>query len=131
MEFQIEVRDYEVRLGRCPEEGTDYFGLSYAVVATRRDGRRWVHTRQFLDAVQGYDEEFRQSFYRRGDGSAKVNAQRLADRVFDHLLQGGKLDLANHWEEAEPAYGSEAYVADGVEEARWLREREDAMMGLD
>lgn len=128
--FHVCVTEAEVRLGRCPEEGTPYYGTSYAVIATLPSGRRWVHTQGFLGATRQVDPEFG-PFMARDGGEAKAAAYRLADRIKAALVRGAKLDLANHWEETDPAYGSDEYARGGYEEARWMREREDALAGFD
>ena len=63
----------------------------YHVSVQNTHGDRWVH---------------RHSFGRDGKG-----AERFAARLNRYLDAGGMLNLAAHWEETRPLYGSDAYAA--------------------
>lgn len=75
----------------------------FSVVAEAADGQRLRHEFKTLD---------------------REEACRLAGRVRDHVAAGGGLDRGR-WYDEDPAYGSDAYIALGVEAHRRSRERFD------
>jgi hypothetical protein len=93
----------------------------YFVQITNPQGRRFQHERRFPSATV-YSCEV--------DGWTKLAplpgalqaAQRLAERVNQALATGRRLDRAS-WREVDPAYGSEEYVAQGIEHDRRAAER--------
>lgn len=93
----------------------------YFVQITNAQGRRFRHERSF-PSCQVYRCDM--------DGWNKLAplpgaleaAQRPAERVNQALAAGRSLDRAS-WREVDPAYGSEEYVAQGVEHDRRAAER--------
>lgn len=93
----------------------------YFVQITNAQGRRFRHDTNFPSA-KPYPCEV--------DGWTKLAplpgalqaAQRLAERVNQALATGRRLDRAS-WREVDPAYGSEEYVAQGIEHDRRAAER--------
>lgn len=108
MELAFDVSSSLVRLATDWEDGTDILGVSYYVRATAPGGRRWVHEAVFpsrlYDVVRDDDGE---TFQVVQDAPGKAQAEALLARI---EAAGGKVDLVGHWEEVDPAYGSEAYA---------------------
>lgn len=104
--LQFFVRDDVYQAGR-DECGYPIERLAYYVVAEAPSGRRWTHTRVFTD----------DGVWKRGE---RHSAQMLA-RIEAAYAAGRALD-ADHWEEIDPAYGSDAYQ--GLDNECYFRNRE-------
>ncbi len=107
MELAFDVSSSLVRLATDWEDGTDILGVSYYVTATARGGRRWVHERAFASRL--YDvvtDEDGETFQVVRDAPGQAQAEALLARI----EAAGAVDLVAHWEEVDPAYGSEAYA---------------------
>lgn len=94
----------------------------YFVQITNAQGRRFRHETNFPSA-KPYRCEM--------DGWTKLEplpgafqaAQRLADRVNQALAAGRPLGRAS-WREVDPAYGSEEYAQQDIEQERYFAERQ-------
>ncbi|MGV0982340.1 MAG: hypothetical protein ACOYB0_08270 [Polynucleobacter sp.] len=123
--LQVEACFDVVSLGNI--EGEAQHGNVHRVVVTLGNGRRFTHVARFVEhaIVEGFDE-FDRFDYVDVNEAAPLAAQRLAERV----RAAGRIDLAN-WNEGEPAYASDAYVAQGCEFDRYIAEREaEGIFGL-
>lgn len=87
------------------EEGAGILRIVHRVIATGADGSRWEHDASFDRPQQ---------------------AAALADRISASLRSGGALNLAGHWRQIDPVYGSRAYIDGGYEREAMDREREAA-----
>lgn len=107
---------------RC--DGHPYIAEAFYVMATTPDGRRWRHEMSWPSVVQQTcDETGEQSFLNMRE-QAEASARRLADRVRIAVSAGSGIDLTR-WRHDQPAYASDAYISEGIEQQRWLAERED------
>ena len=87
------------------ECGSEIHHEAYCVSAEDEKGYRWVH-----------DYTFKLSdFIKKAEGDIfkareilELVVEKLCDKMKLHLQNGGKLN-ADHWEESEPCYGSDAY----------------------
>ena len=108
MEFSLS--SYLALVGSNPEMADmanprgEIYAERWVIWAERADGRRWQHERSF---------------------SAQHEAQRLLDRI-EAAHRGGRRLNRDHWIEIDPCYGSEAYVAQGIEGQRAAAERREA-----
>lgn len=103
MKFQFGVRTDVVSLGRHWEDGDEMIGYAGYVVAETENGRRWAHRSAFVD---------------REPEGAEAKADMLLQRI---EATGGQINL-DHWDEIDPAYGSDAYQ--GLDNERYFRNRE-------
>lgn len=111
----------DIYLAGRTEDGDDYTAEAFFVLIEDQSGCRWRHHLSFAGCAVGHDPDGFTTFADiRAEAQAK--ADRLADRVRRHLAAGGDVDLA-HWEEDFPAYGSQAYQAEGA----WWAVREKAI----
>jgi hypothetical protein len=85
--LRIEVASWIGLTAPDPEDGQRREHLTWLVRATADDGERFDHVRSFND---------------------EAGAIMLAAKVRATLDRGGHLNM-DHWQEADPAYGSEAY----------------------
>jgi len=117
MTLEVGVRGWLRATSKRTEDGDVVVVEDFNVIARDATGRQWVHEVTFAGRVGETEEGF--GYGVDGDEAA---AQRLADRVNAHLAHEGTLD-ARRWTEIEAAYGSEAYVNGGGEEALIAWER--------
>jgi hypothetical protein len=87
-------------------------GETFFVVAEAASGRRWQHDHAFTTTSMN------------GDGGCGERAERLRARIERAYASGRKLN-PRHWREVDPAYGSDAYVAQDIDAQRCERERAD------
>jgi len=83
------------------EDGEMMEGLSFYLVATASNGRRFVHFMRFNSPSRGWLERTRTAV---GTLFAKVLIAQEAGTWFGPVGRAA-------WEEVDPAYGSEAYCA--------------------
>lgn len=102
------VRDDLVKVG-VSEDGEDELGLVYYVIARGPDGRQWAHNRSFLNKQKRYDPEDGVYFYRDDEGKASRQVAHLLSQITEAVAHGGQPNFAAHWNEIDPAYGSDAY----------------------
>jgi hypothetical protein len=133
--LDVEVAADYFSLGRCWEDGSDLVHSAYSVrVTDAKTGRRWIHNKTFHVAhdchgpsacIETEGCQVKQEF--RWDHEAELAAELLAVRVrhaYKHRLWEGPVGNVN-WTEGDPAYGSEAYEAAGVEAREAAQERRD------
>ena len=116
----------DLYLAGITEDGEEYLAESYYVEVESHRGDRWQHERVYAGCRVDQDE-WGTGFENIRD-EAKAQAERLAERVREHLAQGGSLDMT-HWHPARPAYGSAAY-SDEDELRLEAREEEESRLGL-
>lgn len=104
------------------EDGEAFFAEVYFVRAEADNGACLRHQAAFRGAIRRHDADEGVVWFADVRREARAKAERLAQRVRDHLAAGGSLDLA-HWDEDFPVYGSEAYQAEGA----WWAVRERAI----
>ena len=114
MKYQINIAS------ELYDAGNGYEAERFFVAATTANGRRFHHE-MIVSGVSPRNIEG-DVFFVDVRAEAKEKIYGLARRIENHLRAGGDLDLA-HWDEVDPAYGSNEYIAQGVEEQRWLKER--------
>lgn len=101
------VRD-DVFISHLDECGHGVEALCYYVVAEAPNGRRFAHERTFHDAgVYGVGEAL---------------ANRLLAAIVKAYVAGIEPQWDKHWQEIDPAYGSDAYQ--GLDNERYFRNRE-------
>lgn len=118
MALEVGVRGW-LRQGSGRTEDGDYVVVEdFNVIVRAADGRQWKHQVTFAGRT-GYNEDG----FAYGVNGDEAAAERLAARVERHLAAEGSLD-ERCWIEIEAAYGSDAYVAGGGEQAliEWERE---------
>ena len=92
-------------LAGTDECGSETHHEAYCVLAEDERGNRWSH-----------DHTFKLSYFiKKAEGDTtkareilELAVEKLCDKMKLHLQNGGKLN-ADHWEESEPCYGSDAY----------------------
>ena len=94
MKVQIGTRS-DLYEGGYTEDGERMIHEAHYVVIEVPDGRRWAHSHSFRT------EKMRKA-------EAMTKSEALAEKIFQHLASGKKLDM-EHWVEIDPAYGSKAY----------------------
>lgn len=99
---------------------------SFYVVGESVEGYRIQHRNRFPNAsrVRTSDPDCEQGWYIEPDFNAEDKARLLLRRITDHVAAGGTINR-EHWETVDPAYGSEAYQREGIEELRAFNDRFD------
>lgn len=110
--LEVGVVSNQVQAG-FSEDGSPVIDEVFFVSVTFPNGRRLQHRERFRSLERCVTEENETFFGWVGD-EAKAGAERLSARVEAALLQGRALNM-NYWDEARPAYGSEAYVEGDAE----------------
>lgn len=120
MTLDFGVRDYLIKCGTNPDDGSDELDRDLCVIARAADGRQWVHDYSFHDRELRYCDEERCHFWgyralvQAEDGKwvspADGEVEALRARIEKAYASGYKLD-PQHWVEVDPAYGSDAYQA--------------------
>jgi hypothetical protein len=103
------VTGYDAEFADATNPRGALYGQALYVVAEAHDGRRWAHDHLFVAS-------------RRDALAVLARAERLCSRIQAAYDAGRRLDQA-HWREIDPAYGSDAYVAQDVEAERARQER--------
>lgn len=105
------------------EDGVPFVGERYFAELEDSTGRRWRHRVSADGAVNlGLDEDGYGPYFQDTRAEATARIGKLVARVAAHLAAGGKVDF-DHWYEVDPAYGSDAYVGQGIEARRVWEER--------
>lgn len=117
------------------EDGESVTALAYYVVSEKPNGFRLAHEHRFIDTRKVWDEEYGLFAYIRDDGKAQRNAEKLRRLCEERQAAGGNFD-PELWDEIDPAYGSEAWIAKDAEDPRGffaVRERmeDNEREGLD
>jgi len=116
--MQIEVFQNDRVTSTYNEDGSPFTISDYFVVATFKDGTRFRHSHGFYGKLVCPDQEDYTMCAQRGDEAA---AERLAAKIRAAVSVGRKLQL-QLWDEIDPAYGSDAYIA--LDEMGHFRELE-------
>ena len=121
--FQVAAVSDLFDAGRT-NDGEVFAAEVYYVVVENGAGRRWASYDRFYGARRVVDDEGWVGFDDlREEASAAVEA--LAAATAQVLATGGKLSFQD-WYQIDPAYGSRAYQADGIEEIRAYKDRQAA-----
>lgn len=103
------------------EDGADYIGLVWYVLAELDNGQRFAHGHRFHSTKAEYCEEIGCMVFPDNSEQAETESEQLAERIRNHVAAGGKLDLGL-WREVDPRYGSTAYS--DLEITGYFKERE-------
>jgi hypothetical protein len=118
--FQVAAVSDLYEAGRT-NDGTQYSAEGFYVVVENGAGRRWASYDFFKGAEVVVDEEGF-VFFPDVREAASAAAEALAAATKEVLASGGKLSLED-WYQIDPAYGSRAYQADGIELIRAYEDR--------
>lgn len=108
--------------GRRFDDGQPFIAECYYVLIENEAGRRFHHEAVFKGAARKVCEETGEYWFADLRQEAEAKAERLAARVNAALAVGIALD-SSRWYEVDPAYGSDAYIAQGTEAKRAAQER--------
>lgn len=112
---------YQINIGsELYDAGEGFEAERFFVVATTPKGRRFHHEMIISGASPRNIEG--DVFFVDVRAEAKEKLYGLVRRIENHLRAGGDLDFA-HWDEVDPAYGSNEYLVQGIEDQRWFEER--------
>jgi hypothetical protein len=117
MKYDISVASDLYDAGR-DDDGYPFIAELYYVVLQYEDGRTFRHNATFLGDELEVDDEDGMVYHNDVRTEALAKAEHLAERV----RQAGTVDF-QYWEETDPAYGSDAYIAQGTEAKRAFVER--------
>jgi hypothetical protein len=97
------------------EDGEDFVGEVYFIVAELEDGTRYSHFATFPGATAEVDEEHGIPYFPDRREEAMAEAENLLGRIEAELGESIKrhgADCLNpdYWTEVAPAYGSRAYI---------------------
>lgn len=99
------------------DDGHPYIAECYHVEVTLPDGRRFRHFSSFPGCVAEYSEEGDRCF-----GDIREQQRARAERLVARVLAAGVID-DDIWHEVDPAYGSNAYISQGIELERAYADR--------
>ena len=105
------------------DDGHPFIAERFYVIAEDAAGRRICHEAAFYGAEEVYCEESGESYFADVRAEASAKAERLAAKVNAALAAGVALDRSR-WFDVDPAYGSEAYHAEGIEAQRAFADRQ-------
>lgn len=96
------------------EDGEDYIGESYHVIAQDDAGNRWAHDYDFPGVKVHYDYKYSQHYFE----DTRIEAESSALALMERIKASGidSVDGRDHWRSDRPAYGSKAYQAYGQED---------------
>lgn len=103
-------------------DGHPFIAECFYVLVEDATGRRFRHNAIFNSTKQVICEDTGDACFPDLREEASAKAERLAARVNAALAAGNKL-AADLWEEVDPAYGSDSYVAQGTELKRLFAEK--------
>jgi hypothetical protein len=103
-------------------DGHPFIAECFYVLVENEAGRRFRHVAIFNGTERLVCEETGDACFPDLREEASAKADRLAARVNAALAAGKALDSA-YWEEVDPAYGSDEYVAQGTEAKRLFAEK--------
>lgn len=104
------------------EDGTPFIAEVYFVEMENAAGRRFRHDATFSGVEVMVDEYEGGTYFADRREEAKAKVERLAVRINAALKDGTGVDLS-FWEEVDPAYGSDEYIAQGTEAKRAYADR--------
>jgi hypothetical protein len=111
------------------EDGVPYISERYFAELTNENGRRWRHNFAVSGAINlGYDEYGEGPFFADNRKEAEAKVENLVARIAAHLAKGGSINF-DHWYEVRPAFGSDEYIAQGIDYQDWVIERNEARAG--
>ena len=119
--FQVAAVSDLFDAGRT-NDGERFSAEVYYVVVENNAGRRWASYDRFYGARRVVDDEGWVGFDDLRE-EASAAAEALASATRRVLESGGKLSVED-WYQVDPAYGSKAYQADGIEEIRAYEDRQ-------
>ena len=119
--FQVAAVSDLFDAGRT-NDGERFSAEVYYVVVENNAGRRWASYDRFYGARRVVDDEGWVGFDDLRE-EASAAAEALASATRRVLESGGKLSVED-WYQVDPAYGSKAYQADGIEEIRRTEDRQ-------
>jgi hypothetical protein len=105
-------------------DGHPHLSLAYYVSIENERGRRFRHFAVWLGTEHQVCEETGESYFPDHREESLAKAERLCARVNAALRDGTGVDWA-YWVETDPAYGSEEYIAQGVEAERAFADRQE------
>jgi hypothetical protein len=114
-EFTLSIREDLFSL-QHPEDGSDYTASVYYVVATDKRGRRFAHDYRFKGAETFAEYDAEGDYFcgvRDTRETAIAKARWLLARI-QHAMNAGAFGSPvgrQYWNEIDPVYGSEAYLA--------------------
>lgn len=120
MNFEVDVASDLYNAGYT-EDGVPFIAETYYVTVTNLKGRRWASKNSWKSA-ETYSDEYGDTGFTNVREEALNSAEDLAKYVTELLAKGKKLNK-NRWYEIQPAYGSEEYVSQGIEELRCYEEK--------
>lgn len=106
-------------------DGERFAAEVYYVVVENNAGRRWASYDRFYGARRVVDDEEGWVGFEDLREEASAAAEALAAATKKVLAAGGKLSYED-FHQIDPAYGSRAYIADGIEEIRAYEDRQAA-----
>lgn len=124
--YQLSIAADLAVFGRT-EDGDQYTGEVYYIIATDAKGRRMAYNQSFPGCVKESweDEESGDSGIYFDD--IRIEAMEDATALMSSLSAGGLTQLSDaDWHETHAVYGSAAYS--GQAEAEWERERDEGRM---
>lgn len=93
----------------CTEDGQPYTAEVFYVQAENAEGYRWNHYMSFPACIRHTDEDGWNHFENvKADAIARV--EKLLNRILTKLADGAVAVDNGYWYEAQPAYGSDAYI---------------------
>jgi len=122
--FQVGVVSDLFDAGRT-NDGERFAAEVYYVVVENNAGRRWASYDRFYGARRVVDDEDGWVGFEDLREEASAAAETLAAATKKVLAAGGKLSY-ECFHQIDPAYGSRAYIADGIEAIRAYEDRQAA-----
>ena len=99
------------------EDGEDFIGEVYRVIAQDARGNHWAHNSQFPSVVR-FENEWCVGFK-----DVKSQAIAACERLLVRIKKSDTLNMM-WWSESRPAYGSEAYLEYGMADDLALERKE-------
>lgn len=106
-------------------DGHPFIAEQFYVQIENDRGTRFRHAATWNGAERLVCDETGEVCFADVREDARAKAERLAERVNAALASGKGVDWA-YWVEVDPAYGSEEYIAQGVEAQRAFADRQAA-----
>jgi hypothetical protein len=106
-------------------DGHPYIAEAFYVLIENARGTRFRHVSTFHSTEMMVCEETGEAYFPNLREEAAAKAERLAARVNAAFATGKGVDWA-YWIEVDPAYGSDEYLAQGIEFQRAYADRQAA-----
>jgi hypothetical protein len=106
-------------------DGDSFIAEAFYVLIENARGTRFRHVATFRTTEMLICEETGESYFPNLREEATAKAERLAARVNAAFATGKGVDWA-YWIEVDPAYGSDEYLAQGIEFQRAYADRQAA-----